>query len=170
MKRDIKPKKKPFKRAYIKTLLWVVGRGIQAVSKVDKSVQEELKDLPNGTKFSIEVMPNGAKFIVEKTPNNRLKFLGLKKGEADFTVKFKNIETAMLVLTFREATSRALANDRFVPDGPLSLACLFVRILNLTEIYLLPKFIAKKAVKRYKSPKFKHIRRVRIYTRLIIGI
>jgi len=46
-----------------------------------------------------------------------------------------------------------------------------VRILDIVEVYLLPKFIAKLAVKRYpiETPHVNLFRRILLYVRTVFG-
>ena len=62
---------------------------------------------------------------------------------------FKNIENAVLVFTFQEGTSIASCRNRIIVSGDIPDACAVVRILDIVETLLLPKCIAKLAVKRY---------------------
>ena len=71
-------------------------------------------------------------------------------------------------------SSVAFARNRFMVDGDLVDALAIVRVLDLVEVYLLPKLIAKLAVKRYPkwselSPVKKHLGRIVIYTRALLG-
>lgn len=56
---------------------------------------------------------------------------------------------AFLVFSFQEGTARAFANDRMVADGDVSYAIRMVRCLNKMEALILPKVVAKLAVKEY---------------------
>jgi len=102
-----------------------------------------------------------------------VKYLGWKTGgrHVDLDMKIKNIEAAILMFTFQESTTVATARDRMIVDGEVPYACAIVRMLDIGEVYLLPKFIARLAVKRYPAWSFgrKYIGRVRIYFRSILG-
>lgn len=177
LKKEIHPGKKRIKNFYVSVMLWFVGRALQAVSKIDPEVRKEITDLPENCLIGMSVYPFGEPgqkapaMFVRKTGVDRFRFEGRKApaDKPDFLITFKNIDTAMLVLTFREKTTEAQAYARFTADGPLAIACTFVRILNRTEIYLLPKPIALCAVRRYDSPKHKHSNRIRLYVRTVLG-
>ena len=100
-----------------------------------------------------------------------MKYLGRNPvgKQIDLRIQIKHLEAAFLLFTFQESTCIAQCRDRMIVTGDLRTACAFVRILNIVETYLLPKFIAKLAVKRYQAPEFKYINRVRIYLRSIVG-
>jgi len=169
---EIKPKKKFIKRIYIAVMLLVVGRAIQAAAKVDKEVKEEFAKLKDNFLLKMWIWPNGPSMYVGKTKDGKVKYLGWKdKGyKPTLTMTIKSVEAAMLLFTFQEATAIATTRNRLVVDGDLPDACALVRILNIVEVYLLPKIIAKLAVKRYPkwsqmNPFRKHFGRILIYVR-----
>ena len=164
---------KPFKKAYVAIMLWFVGRAIQAAAKVDKDVKKEFETLPEGFTFCLGVLPKGPYMIVGKNEKGRVKYMGWKPGgiRIDLDMKIKSIEAAILMFTFQESTTVATARDRMIVDGEVPHVCAVVRMLDIGEVYLLPKFIARLAVKRYPAWSFgrKYIGRVRIYFRSILG-
>lgn len=177
LKKEIRPGKKRIKNGYVSVMLRFVGRALQAVSKIDPEVRKEIAGLPENCLIGMAVYPFGEPgykapaMFVRKTETGRFRFEGMKAPaqKPDLLITFKNIDTAMLVLTFREKTTEAQAYARFTADGPLAIACTFVRILNKTEIYLLPKAIAVRAVRRYDKPARKHLNRIRLYIRTVLG-
>jgi hypothetical protein len=171
--REINAGRKPFKKAYVAVMLWVVGRAIQAAGRVDESVKAEFDALPEGFSFSLGVEPGGPCMIVGKNAQGHPKYLGWKpEGKRiDLKLRIKNIEAAMLLFSFRESTAVASARNRLIVDGEVSSACAAVRILDIVEVYLLPRMMAKLAVKRYPvwTPWRKYIGRFRIYFRSLLG-
>ncbi|MDO9515186.1 MAG: hypothetical protein Q7J01_03685 [Syntrophales bacterium] len=171
--REVTPGGKPFKKAYVALMLWFVGRAIQAAAKVDGDVKKEFEKLPEGFTFCLGVMPHGPYMIVGKDRKERVKYMGWRREgrSIDLDMKIKNIEAAILMFTFQEGTAVATARDRMVVDGEVPYACAIVRVLDIGEVYLLPKIIARLAVKRYPVWSFgrKYIGRVRIYFRSIVG-
>ena len=83
----------------------------------------------------------------------------------------KHLEAAILLFTFQESTATAIARDRLVVEGELPMACAVVRVLDMVEVLLLPKIIARLAVKRYPawSPVRKHLGRLMVYVRAVVG-
>jgi len=171
--REVATGRKPFKRAYVAVMLWFVGRAIQAAARVDKVVKKEFEALPEEFTFSLGVEPNGPHMIVGKNKKGRVKYMGWKpEGKnIDLKMKIKNLEAAILMFTFQESTAIATARDRMIVDGEVSYACAVVRVLDIVEVYLLPRLIARLAVKRYPVWSFRHkyIGRARIYFRSILG-
>ena len=171
--REIIAPNKPLKRLYLGILLWFVGRAIQAAARSDRSVRAEFEHLPENFTFGLGVMPRGPFMIVGKTKKGKVRYLGgdPHKYQLDLALKIKNIEAGILMFTFQESTAAAVARERLIVDGLTSNACAIVRVLNIVEVYLLPKLIAQLAVKRY--PRWRMAQkawgRTRIYVRTVLG-
>jgi len=164
----------PFKRIYLTLLFWFMGRAIQAASRVDKTIKDIFGNLPEGFTFVLTVAPEGPALVIGKNERGRVKYLGADSGgrKADLTMIIKNIEAAMLLFTFQEATLTAVARNRLIVDGDISWACAVVRILDMVEVYLLPRMLALLAVRRYPqwSVYKKVVARPLIYLRALTGI
>jgi hypothetical protein len=160
--REVTPGGKPLKRIYVAIMLWFVGRAIQAAAVVDDDVKKEFENLPDGPTM-----------IVGKNRRGKVKYLGWNpKGRLiDLQMKIKSLEAAILMFTFQESTAVANARVRMIVDGEVPPACAIVRVLDIVEVYLLAKIIAKLAVKRYPVWSFgrKWIGRTRIYVRAVLG-
>ena len=171
--REVSPGRSHFKRAYLSVNLWFMGRAIQAASRVDDQVRREFRDLPPDFTFALGVLPDGPYMVVRKRGKDSARYIGrrLNAQPVDLILAFKHLEAGLLTFTFRENTPVASARDRLVVDGEVAYACSVVRILDIVQIYLLPKPIAKLAVKRY--PRWplagKLVNRSRIYWRTLIG-
>ncbi|MBZ2169976.1 hypothetical protein [Marinobacter sp. F4216] len=140
------------RRLYVEVMFQVMGRALQAVSEVDKTVNKEAAALPDGFLFEMMVMPDGARLIVEHTGLGRFKYHGDSAPRpVDLSIQFKHIAHAFLVLSFQEKTSVAFANDRMLVDGDISYAVRMTRVLNRLESFILPKLIAERAVKEYPA-------------------
>jgi len=172
--RDVHAGKKPFPRAYVGIFLWFTGRAIQAAAKVDKEVKKEFDALPDDFTFSLGCLPHGPWMIIGKENGKVTYFGGDPKGRrVHLRLVIKNIDAAFLLLSFQESTVMAMARNRLMVDGepPYSLAV--NRILDIVEVYLLPKIIASLAVKRYPSGWSlgrKLGGRIGVYTRTLLGI
>jgi hypothetical protein len=171
--REVQAGSKPLKRAYVAVMLWFVGRAIQAAARVDKAVREEFEQLPEGFTLALGVEPHGPYMVVGKNQKGRVKYLGWKPEDKhiDLILKIKNIEAAVLLFTFQESTAVAFTRNRLILYGEVPHACATARILDSVEVYLLPKLIARMAVKRYPIWSFrrKYIGRTRIYFRSLLG-
>ena len=172
--KEIKPGGRPFVKIYLWIMLWFLGRTIQAAAKVDADVKQEFEALPDGFTMILTAAPNGPSMVIGKDENGKVKYKGRRCDGLDFNVKItiKSIEAFFLILTFRESTCMANARNRLYAEGRLPEACASVRVIDIAQVYLLPKPIAKLAVKRY--PKWglkRHIyNRLLIFARTIIGL
>ncbi len=191
-----KPGKNLISRMYVALMLWIVGRAIQAAAKMDKDVKKEFSELPDNFMMSLGILPEevyppnyltqimpsfvvdkgilplGLNMIIGKDKNGKVRYMGANTHGKKITLQMgiKNLQAAMMVFTFRESTTTAFAHDRFIVNGDLVQGLAVVRILNIIEVYLLPKIITKLAVKRYPkwsemSPIRKHFLRILIYIR-----
>ena len=138
-----------FRRAYVALMMAVIGRSLVAISRVDAKVRDELAPIAPGFVFRMTVLPDGPSFAVERTPDGVFALVKDHTQRADLTVIFKHLRHAFLVFSFQEGTARAFANDRMFVDGQVSVAVRIVRVLDRMEAVILPKFIARRALKRY---------------------
>ncbi|MCP4021265.1 MAG: hypothetical protein GY729_05440 [Desulfobacteraceae bacterium] len=148
---EIKPGRKLLKRIFLSINLWFVGKAIQAAAKVDDEVKQEFDALPDGFTFSLGAFPNGPYMVVGKNEKGVVKYMGSKIDTVrlDMKMSLKSIECLFLLFTFQESTPVANSMDRLYVDGDIPHACSIVRIMDIVQVYLLPKFIAKLAIKRY---------------------
>ncbi len=138
-------------RAYVTTMIDVVGRGLVSASQVDDEVRQELSGLPAGYQIQMTVLPAGPGFVAEVQADGSLLLAASPKAKPDLSVKFKHLSLAFQVFSFQEGTARAFANDRMLVDGEVSHAIRLVRCLNKMEALILPKLVAARAVKRYPA-------------------
>jgi hypothetical protein len=170
--RAVKPGRKPIKQLYLSVILWFMGRAVQAASRVDRPIMDEIADLPADFAFALGVLGTGPWMVVAKRPDGRLAYRGRRlTGEVGLKLAFKHLEAGFMTFSFQESTPVATARDRLVVDGEVAHACATVRILDRVQVYLLPKPIARLAVKRYPRWPFlrKCLNRVRIYWRALAG-
>lgn len=148
----IQPMAMHARRLYVKLMFQIMGRALQAVSEIDATVQDEAQVLPEGFLFEMMVLPEGPGLIVEHTGKGKFHFHGQSAPRpVDLSIRFKHMTHAFLVLSFQEKTSVAFANDRMLVDGDVSYAIRMTRILNRLETFILPRLIAKRAVKEYPT-------------------
>ena len=170
---EIVPRGKTLKRLYLAFMLWFVGRAIQAAARVDPSVKREFESLPESFAFSLGAMPDGPRMVVVKDAGGVVRSMGRRwKEPVDLEMTAKAIELLFLLFTFQESTPVANARDRLFVDGQVPHACAAVRILDCVQVYLLPRFLARLAVKR--SPRWSLKRhtlvRAQVYLRTLVGI
>jgi hypothetical protein len=138
------------RRHYVQAMFRFMGHALEAISQVDRKVMEDARLLPDGLVFQMMVLPSGPGLVLEHTGGGRLRYLGADyNGKVGLSIRFKHMAHAFLVLSFQEKTTEAFANDRMVVDGDISLAVRMTRILNRMESIILPRLIARRAVKEY---------------------
>lgn len=164
----------PVKRLYLAVMLWFLGRSIQAAARVDRDIRQTFAAMPEGFTFAFGVLPDGPALVAGKDKSGRVRYFGSDTDRRliDLKLNVKSIATAMLLFTFREATVTAVARNRLAVEGDVSMACSVVRILDRVEVYLLPRILAERAVRRYpRLPIWRRLLcRTLIYLRAIIGV
>ncbi|WP_111496596.1 hypothetical protein [Marinobacter bohaiensis] len=140
------------RRLYVELMFQVMGRALQGISEVDETAREEARALPVGFLFEMKVRPNGPALVIEHIGDGQFRFHGDESPRpVDLSIEFKHIAHAFLVVSFQEKTSVAFANDRMLVDGDIGYAIRMTRILNRLEAFILPKLVAKRAVKEYPA-------------------
>jgi hypothetical protein len=56
---EVKSGSKLIKKIYVAIMLWIVGRAIQAASRVDREVKDEFAGLPDDFMMHLHVLPSG---------------------------------------------------------------------------------------------------------------
>lgn len=171
---------------YVAMMLDIVGRSLVMSSQIDSVIQDEIDALPEQLTIIMSVYGTSLGFVVQAqslaTDNGghakRLVWLGSltdahpsSDGNA-LKIYFKHLRFAYQILSFQESTATGFANNRMVVDGDVALAVILVRCLNRLESVILPKILAKKAIKAYPATldlpqKLSHA--LRIYGRLVMS-
>ncbi|MGD8702819.1 MAG: aldehyde ferredoxin oxidoreductase family protein [Desulfosarcina sp.] len=170
----VSPRGKPLKRLYLSIMFWFMGRAVQAAARVDRQVRHAFDGLPDRFTFALTVNPRGPAMIIGKDSSGKVRYLGNDPTQrlVDLQLAIKHIEAAIRLFTFQEPTVVAVARDRLTVSGDIPAACAVVRILDMVEVFLLPKFLARLAVRRYPQwpPLKKYKGRLLIYLRAILGL
>ena len=153
----IKPSGGGIKSVYCKITMALLGWFIPSVACGKESVKNEVRSLPDNFVCRMRVWPDGAAVAFARR-GDRLEKIKVKELEdkpemIDLDVILKSLEGAWLMFTFQEGTSAAEANGRLVVKGNLSSACTFIRIMDMVEILLLPRFISSRLVKKWEKVK-----------------
>ncbi|MGL1892619.1 MAG: hypothetical protein OCD02_13400 [Spirochaetaceae bacterium] len=147
---SIRPSKRRFKTLYCRIVFAVLGWFIPAIACRKKTVRTVISDFPENFTFSFGVWPSGPS-VAFKRVSNRLKQIPRNSLDLDMKVSLKSIEAAWYLLSFQEGTCQSEANGRLTVKGELPHSCTFIRLMDKVEILLLPRFIAKKAVKKWEA-------------------
>ena len=92
------------------------------------------------------VLPKGPYISLEKS-GDRILYLGKGLISPDVTFLFKNLDSAVLVLTAQMSAHQAMAECRILLDGQVSYGMEMNRALAIVETYLFPQFILDKIFK-----------------------
>ncbi len=162
---------KGLKTAYANIALRVLGPAFEVVSAISPECRSELRSWPEGIRISIGVLPAGPTMTVAKQ-GERLVYLGTGDKRADVTILFKNLDSAMLVLTLYMGTIQAYNEGRIFARGDNTMSVATVRILDQVEAYLVPSFLLGKNFFRRPHPLGfrQHLIRLKAYALLIPAI
>lgn len=137
-------------RFYVALMMRIVGWGLRAMSKVDPVVKAEAQGFAPGMLIQMTVAPDGPGMVLERREDGTLAYLGSRPPRRpELSIRFKHLSHAFAVLGFVESTPEAFARSRMVVDGDISGGVRLVRCLYRLEALLLPKFIARRGMKRY---------------------
>ncbi|MGM0952504.1 MAG: hypothetical protein ACQEW7_05950 [Pseudomonadota bacterium] len=140
------------RRTYVGLMFQVMGRALQAMTEVDGDVCRDTRELPPGFLFEMRVLPSGPGLIMEHTEHGHLRFLGnAAPRPVNLSIQFKHMVHAFRVVSFQEKTAVAFANERMLVDGDIGYAVRMTRVLNRLETFILPEFLAARAVKQYPA-------------------
>ena len=142
-----------FQRFYVTIMIAIVGRALVAASRTDEEIRWELSGMPEGSLLRMTVAA-GPQFTIQVQQNGTLSLVKGDNLRPDLCIRFKHISLAFLVFSFQEGTARAFANERMVVDGDVSQGIRLIRCLNKMEAIILPRLIARLAVKRYPDISF----------------
>jgi len=132
-------------------MLALIGRLLAATSEVDPVVRREVSAMPAGQTFILGVRPAGPALIITEHEGRLRPVSAVPQGAPLAAFEFKHIEHAFLAMTFQESTPQSFANDRMVFEGDIAMAMKFVRCLTRMETLILPKVVARLAVKTYPA-------------------
>lgn len=143
------PKRYRLQHQVTRFMLALIGRLLAAASQVDPVIRAEIAAMPRGQVFVLGVRPAGPAMILQEQ-DGRFRTIPVAPAGAPASVfEFKHIEHAFLAMTFQESTPQSFANDRMVFEGDLAMAMKFVRCLTRLETLILPRAVARLAVKTY---------------------
>jgi hypothetical protein len=130
-------------------MMRIVGRGLAIASRFDSEIVYELQHLPAEMTIAMRVYPNGPCCLLQHA-GTHLNYLGVQDScTADMEIIFKHLQHAWLLYTFQEDTPTAFARNRIVLDGEVGHATVFNRCLSRLMTLILPRLLARRAVKRY---------------------
>lgn len=148
-------------------VLRVLYRAIRVLSHADSRIRQELSAMPEGRIVRVSVSPD------EKAPDLTFQVSGGsiqragKLAEPDIHIVFKNEAMAFRVFTGRMGIAGAYAAHAFTLRGNINETMGIVRIIDLVEGYLFPRFMTRRILKEIPE---KQVPTLVVYLRLIPGV
>lgn len=163
------------RRQYVAAMLMLMGHALAAISRTDLRARQEVAGLPPDFVFEMTVPPAGPSLQIRHIKDGELIFLNknTRVEQPDLSVRFKHIAHAFLVLSFQEKTAVAFARDRMLVDGDISYAVRLTRVIDRLEAFILPRFLASRAVKEYPAGlrlREKLTGALQIYRRVVLSL
>jgi hypothetical protein len=154
-----------FQQAICGLVLQVLYRAIRVLSHCDSRVRRELSDLPENltVRFSVSPQEKSKQLTFQITHGTIRK----TQQDPDIHIIFKNESMAFRVFTGRMGVAGAYAAHAFILKGNINQAMGVVRVVDLTEGYLFPKFISRHILTDVPE---KQVPALVVYLRLIPGV
>lgn len=162
---DIKPGKKKFFSFVSGIVLFILGRGLSAASRLDPDVRKEVQSWPEGFSYKMKVWPNGPSMAIHKV-NGFLKPYNSNFDDEDVIIYFRNVDSAFLTFTAQISTPKAYAQHRIFAKGDIGMVMSFVRCLDILEGHLFPRIINRLILRRKPKMGFKK-QLIRLYIYLL---
>lgn len=147
-------------------VLKVLYRGIRVLAKVDCRVRQELLDMPEGQTVRFAVADDEKAPALCFTVREGTIVKAEKNAQPHVNIVFKNEKMAFRVFTGRMGIAGAYGAHAFTLKGNINETMGVVRIIDLTEGYLFPRFIAKHILKEIPEKEYPT---ALLYLRLIPG-
>ena len=157
-------------RAYVVIMFETIGRLLEAASATDPEIARELDGYRDGFSIGFSVLGDPALKMRVGVRNGR--FVRLPRNiHPELEIVFKHISFAFYVLSFKESTARAYANERMLTHGDTAHALRFVRCMNRMQAVALPRFVADRALKGFPDITAPEKRKLvtDLYVRLVSG-
>lgn len=165
---DLPSRKKPFKRTVNKVVLFVLGRALQSLSKTDPLIRAETNTWPEGFTLVMNILPKGGALAVMRKPDLCVRYLGSNypTDKADVAIHINDVESAFKMFTGQLGSDVAYARHAISAKGDLSYTVSVVRVINVVETYLFPRFMSSKLMKETPPiPGWRlHLYRLKTYT------
>lgn len=148
-------------------VLKVFYRAIRVLSHVDSRIRDDLLSLPEGqvVRLSVAASAQAPRLTFRVTNGSIVR--ERHTIPADIDIVFKNDRMAFRMFTGRLDIAGAYAAHAFTLRGNINDTMAIVRIVDLVEGYLFPKFIAKGLLKEIPQKQYPTIL---VYLRLIPGV
>lgn len=158
---------KHVKKSVISIIVFFLRRALLATYKFDKYVRQEVSCWNEGAVVVIEAFKNGPRINLVKEDNKLVHKKYVEEDKINVYIMFKAINSSFEVFTGTIGLDRAYCENRMIIKGNLFMTMSIVRIFNICEYYLFPKFIWRKILS--EKPKTSS-NSLLIYIGTILGI
>lgn len=148
-------------------VLQVLFRAVRVLSRCDSRIRQELLDLPQGLTVKLSVSPAVDSRSLSLAVADGTVRRADKTAKPDIHIVFKNEAMAFRVFTGRMGIAGAYAAHAFTLRGNINQTMGVVRIVDMVEGYLFPRFMTRRILK--EVPK-KELTTLAVYLRLIPGM
>lgn len=156
-----------FQQIVCAVVLVVLYRAIRVLSHADSRIREELRQMPQGRTVCLSVSPD------EKAPSLTFSVADgtirrcARSMQPDIHIVFKSETMAFRVFTGRMGIAGAYAAHAFTLRGNINETMGVVRVVDLVEGYLFPRFMTRRILKEVPE---KQLPTLAVYLRLIPGV
>ena len=124
----------------IKLILKVLIRAIKVGIKLDSTILQDFKCLPDNYVIKINVLPKNIS-VCARCINGKIEKVKTEPSKIDILVEFKDEKSAVNCLLGKNSLANAFCEHRIKVYGNINNAMALTRIVNTIECYLYPKFI-----------------------------
>lgn len=150
----------------LKTISKMLGKALVYLKEKDNLAKQEFKSLPEKLKVTMKIFDSKNLLEIYKK-GDKLYFSNKSKDEFknEITIIFKNKKSASLCLFGRIGVRESFCRHDIVLAGNINTAIVLVRIIEIAEYYLFPRFITKKFLPKIK----KQFSSLKLYWFLLFG-
>jgi hypothetical protein len=132
-------------RLFVLVGFWLLGRLLEAASRVDVGVRRELAAFDEGFTIALSVLGERLSMRVRVAGDRFVR--AAPSVPADVDIVFKHLTHAFHALALVESSALAFAQARTVTRGDTAHAIRFVRCMNRVQAVLLPLSLVRRLLK-----------------------
>jgi len=130
-----------------KTSLMALGVTFELCAKYVPEMKNEISDWEDGRNVGIGVLPTGP-YITVRKDGEKFTYLGSGLQDAEISILFKNLDSAMMIFLGQLGAADAVAENRVCVQGQNYMAMQVTRAMAIVQTYLFPGFILRNTFKR----------------------
>ena len=147
-----------------KVIMFFLYRGMKTLYKYDSRVRKEIEGWPIGRPIVLTASKRGPKLCLKRISSGIVRSENIE--DPDILISFKSIDGAFLVFSGQIGITEAYAQHRFMVKGDIAEIMSIVRCIELAEVYLFPKIITKRLLRRVPG---KQLGSFRVYCHSLLG-